>query len=540
MYPPVANSPAPSSSPLRSLAALISRLFAQFGQRWLAAAVSLAVLSAVLLPANLLATQRFHHDEALYATWALQITTGADPWLAYTPIDKPPLFIYAVAGAMELLGATEAAARLPSLLATALTVGLTFWLGCKLYGAGTGILAAWLVALSPFTLLFAPTAFTDPLLVALVMAACLAATHGRAGWAGVALGLAIATKQQAVFFVPLVLGLLAIFDFRYTHHTLRFTLSILLTLLPLFLWNLTRAQAPNFLTYSLANYGGLTTDAASFGERWWGFVELLAYGTASPVLNRIFMVGLPLLLGYGLWRVARGRGLGAWMNFQPSSRRLPMGNLPTFQSLTDWLLTLFTLLFLLGHALFSFQVWDRYLLGLIPFLALLLARVLLWPWSLLKGYWFDARPGGQPLAGLIYGLALAILLALTLARPVQDAVNGRYPLGSHSQALAGIEQIVAYLQGHAGADHTLYHRWLGTHWRFYLWGYPYDLQVWASPRELAAKARPGHLIAFPSWQSDTEARLALAGAGLALKELTRAYNPAGYPSIVLYEIVRRE
>jgi hypothetical protein len=170
---------------------------------------------------------------------------------------------------------------------------------------------------------------------------------------------------------------------------------------------------------------------------------------------------------------------------------------------------------------------------LIPFLALLLARILVLPWSILKNYWLD----GQPFAGVLYGLALTLLLALTLARPVQDATNGRYPLGSHSQALAGIEQIVAYLQGHAGANHTLYHRWLGTHWRFYLWGYPYDLQYWASPPELAAKARSGHLIAFPSWQSDTEARLALAEAGLELKELTRAYNPAGYPSVVLYQIV---
>jgi hypothetical protein len=295
------------------------------------------------------------------------------------------------------------------------------------------------------------------------------------------------------------------------------------------------------LTYSLANYGGLTTDAASFGERWWGFVELLAYGTASPVLNGIFIAGLPLLLGYGLWTWGSKATADRRPSTAENSLRCPPAPLPPCSAAqADWLFTLFTLLFLLGHARISFQVWDRYLLGLIPFLALLLARVLLWPWLLLKRSWLDARPDWQPLAGLIYGLSLTVLLALALTRPVGDAVNGRYPLGSHSQALAGIEQIVAYLQGHAGADHTLYHRWLGTHWRFYLWGYPYDLQVWASPQALVAKAKPGHLIAFPSWQSDTEARLALAGEGLALKELTRAYNPAGYPSIVLYEIVRRE
>jgi hypothetical protein len=310
----------------------------------------------------------------------------------------------------------------------------------------------------------------------------------------------------------------------------RFLLAIILTLLPVFIWNLTRSQTPDFLAQSLVNYGGLITDATSFGERWGGFIELLQYGTASPVLNAIFVGGVPVLLLYGLW---------AWRSNATADRRPQTANnlQPSSAAQADWLFSLFILLFLLGHTLFSFQVWDRYLLGLIPFLALLLARVLLLPWSILKSRWLDAHPNWLPLAGIITGLTLTLLLAVTLAGPVQDAANGRYPLGSHSQALRGIEQIVAYLQGHTGANHTLYHRWLGTHWRFYLWSYPYDLQYWSSPQELAAKAQPGHLIAFPSWQSDTEARLALAEAGLELKELTRAYNPAGYPSIVLYQIV---
>jgi 4-amino-4-deoxy-L-arabinose transferase-like glycosyltransferase len=539
------------------------------------AVLSLAVASAVLLPANLLANQRFHHDEALYTTWALQITSGADPWLAHTPVDKPPLFLYILAGAMRLLGPTETAARIPSLLATALSVLLTFWLGRKLYGEAIGLVAAWLMALSPFTLLFAPTAFTDPLLVALVLAACVAAAHHRPVLAGMMTGLAIATKQQGVFFTPVVLTLLiydlrfTIYDLRLTHHASRityhvsrFTLGLLFTLLPVFIWDFTRNEVPDFLTYSLSNYGGLSGDAASFGERWGGFFELLQYGTASRLLNGIFGVGLPVLLAYGVWsgNVTADRRPPTAENSLPCTHT-PLH--PCIATKSDWIFTTFTLFFLLGHALFSFQVWDRYLLGLTPFLALLLARILWLPGSILTRmvenrmnfYHRDAEAqrflkfnflcvsgplwlnSWQNLFTPVYGLALALLLAVTLARPVQDAVNGRYPLGSHSQALGGIEQMVAYLQGHAGANHTLYHRWLGTHWRFYLWGYPYDLQYWASPQELAAKAKPGHLIAFPSWQSETEARLALAGVGLELKELTRAYNPAGYPSVILYEIV---
>ncbi len=495
---------------------------------WLRLLVGAAMLCAILIPLNLLTSQPFHHDEALYGIWALEIVSGDNPLLAQTPIDKPPLFLYTVAGAMRVLGAAETVARLPSLLATALSVGLTFLLGQKLYSRGVGLLAAWLVALSPFTILFAPTAFTDPLLVGWVLAACLVAAQGRARWSGFWLGLAVATKQQGIFFIPLAMALLLNSHLteqpvknipkqatRFIRPLLRMILVLALTLLPVFIWDGLRAQSPGFWRQSLVNYGGLAGEGAGFSERWTGFVALLEYGTASPLLNTVFIIGLPLLILYGAWRKSNE----AWR--------------------VDWIISLFILAFLFGHAWVSFQVWDRYLLGLIPFLALLMARILLWPYAVLQKQWLNQRPTLRPVGDIIVVLVMGGLLMLTLARPVQDAANARYPLGSNSNALRGISQITAYLQGNTGANSTLYHRWLGAHWRFYLWDYPYDLQFWDSPQLLAAKAQPGHLIAFPSWQSDTEARLALAGVGLELEALAYAYTPAGYPSIILYQIKAR-
>lgn len=633
------------------MAVLRQRLTGVATWPWLPAVlVSLAVFSAILLPLNLLADQRFHPDEALYATWALEIASGDNSLLRHVPVDKPPLFLYLTAGAMWLLGATETAARLPSLLSTALTVGLTFWLGRRLYNQGVGIVAAWLVALSPFTISFAPTAFTDPMLVMWVLAACLAAALGRAGMAGLGLGLAVATKQQGLFFIPLVVGLwicnkaaglqrpqgiiktgpgirylirkvsphanfsppatsIRIYLLRLLPELARLAASLTAVVLVTLIWDLARLQIPGYWQLSLINYGHPATGTIGFGERLQDFINLLYYGTGSSILNAIFVVGMLLLLLYGTWRVTAmkkrrlahdhrldhnyrrlvrrtaldGDGYlpihseslsqhdtilrtrneprtnvnverqfrqtvgtrptvlpaevrpGLYQIFEPSStQNSPPDELRQIQA--DWVLWIFTLLYLSGHALLSFQVWDRYLLGLIPILALLLARVLLLPWSVLKSHWLKYRSEWQPLAGIATGLALSLLLALTLARPIQNAANARYPLGSDSSALQGIDQVVAYLQGHAGANTTLYHRWLGTHWRFYLWKYPYDLQYWSSPAMLAAKAQPGHLIAFPAWHSDTEARLALAKAGLTLKELTRTHTQAGSPSIILYQI----
>ena len=149
---------------------------------------------------------RFLEDEALYATWGLQIATGADPMLDDEPVDKPPLHPYMLALSFLLSALPgpsgtgpghETAARLPSLLASLTGIALLYALVQALYGERwTGLLAALLLALSPYDLLFASTAFTDPLLVAWVLGALLAAAKSRPGLAGLLSGLAATTKQQ--------------------------------------------------------------------------------------------------------------------------------------------------------------------------------------------------------------------------------------------------------------------------------------------------------------------------------------------------------
>ncbi len=174
-----------------------------------AAALGLALALAVALLASLgpLAANRFHRDEAIYSSWGLDIASGRDLLVSGSAVDKPPLFLYVQALSFVLFGPTEVAARLPSLIASLASVGLIYALGRSLYGRGTGLLAAGLLAASPYAILFAPTAFTDPLMVAWILAGCLAAVRGRWGWAGLALGLAAMTKQQGIFFVPLAVGL---------------------------------------------------------------------------------------------------------------------------------------------------------------------------------------------------------------------------------------------------------------------------------------------------------------------------------------------
>jgi hypothetical protein len=122
---------------------------------------------------------------------------------------------------------------------------------------------------------------------------------------------------------------------------------------------------------------------------------------------------------------------------------------------------------------------------------------------------------------------------------MRDAAASRFPVGGDHGAYQGIEQVVHYLQA-VPANTTLYHRWLGWHWRFYLWGSPYDLRAWTSPSDLAAQAaaRPGarRYVVFPSWHSSTETRLALSQAGLVMREVQRAFRDDGSLSFIVYRI----
>ncbi|MEP7199623.1 MAG: glycosyltransferase family 39 protein, partial [Chloroflexota bacterium] len=150
--------------------------------------------AALRLPLN--SGFRFHPDEALYATWARLIATGQDVWLAARIVDKPPLFSYALAALFATVGASEEIARIPSQLASLAAVALVYGIAVELYhDRRLALLAALTLALSPFAILFAPTAFTDPLMVCFALAAFWFGLRRRAVWCGLCFGLSVATKQ---------------------------------------------------------------------------------------------------------------------------------------------------------------------------------------------------------------------------------------------------------------------------------------------------------------------------------------------------------
>lgn len=385
----------------------------------------------------------FHADEALFATWARYIATWQDPLLLTQAVDKPPLAFYLQALFYPLLGAVEWAARLPNFIAFLLLLPLTAQLARRLYGRQTAVsLTLLFLALSPYAIQFAPTAFLDPLWVTLVVAAMAVRKPGRSG---VLFGLALATKYQAALFAPLILFLLLRppGTVRPLHLVARWLAGCLPILFLLLAWEVARAGAFTLWQAQMQSYGGLR-----LAWSWELWPRLLAWLRLGRWL--FGAVALALLFAGGvLLSIKRNSGEKARS--------------------TDRLLIGFGLAYLLLHWLLAVPTWERYLLPLLPLTAVLLGR--------LAAQW--ATPGH-----LQRQLALSALLLALMMGTAWQARNGRLPIGGQPGADAGARAIAACLAD-APYGTVLYDHWYSWQWRYHLFDKNVYVSWVAHPQALA-------------------------------------------------------
>ena len=127
----------------------------------------LSAALAVLLGGLLLGRKSIWVDESFSHEWAaksLQAQTGADHWLYYATLK----------GWTAIVGDSEAAMRVPSVLAAGLAAAALVVLGRRLLGPVPGALAGLLLASNPFFVTWAQQARGYTLLVLFVILATLA------------------------------------------------------------------------------------------------------------------------------------------------------------------------------------------------------------------------------------------------------------------------------------------------------------------------------------------------------------------------------
>jgi 4-amino-4-deoxy-L-arabinose transferase-like glycosyltransferase len=238
-------------------------------------------------------------DEGRNASIALGMATSHDyliPRLNDLPfLDKPPLFFAVESIAMQMIGKSEFAARLPSLFFAVATVVLTAWFASFLFGRKAAWVAGMACATAPFTIVMARVAIFDSMLSFFIVLALIAfyrAVEAEApapsarGWlvwttvAWIAMALGVLTKGPIALLIPLFVATpYALWRKRTpaVWHLLGGAIFLLMVL-P---WALAVERSlPGFLRYALMSetWDRLTTDQFHREGPIWYFLPYLLTG----------------------------------------------------------------------------------------------------------------------------------------------------------------------------------------------------------------------------------------------------------------------
>ncbi|HSM57223.1 MAG TPA: glycosyltransferase family 39 protein [Candidatus Sulfomarinibacteraceae bacterium] len=445
-----------------------------------------------------------HADEALFASYARAIAVWRDPLLVLPVVDKPPLLFYLQALFFPMMGSAESwVARLPNLMASLLAIPLSARLVWLLYRDRLAtVIAALFMAFSPLAVQFSPSAFTDPLLSCLLLAA-LVAVAGAAGTGGhgavaggLLFGLGAATKHQAWLFLPLIVSLIWLRRWS-SHQIARWAGGAALPLLALVAWDLARSGRLSLWSLQMQSYGGLRP--AWSWELWprleaWAQQWELVWG--SPILVFFLILGLPLFLALLI-----------------SEQDWPTAY--------DQLFVIFAGALVLLLWVVAVPVWERYLLPQVPLVALLLGRFVS------RALSFLAPDLPLTLRQLQAG---ALLLLFLLLAPVAYETGREIAAGSPGE---GAAQVADRLRDEPDGV-VLYDHWYSWQWRYYLFDSGVYVSWFPHPAALVEDLQAfGHLgparyVVLPVGDQARPVLRAISGAGFSLQRIFEAEGVSLY------------
>lgn len=417
-------------------------------------------LSAIVLPTSLLLVgaffrfsglardQRLHPDEALYADLARRVGIWGDWQLQHVPVDKPPLFFFTNGFFYRLLGDSEFTTRLPNAFASLISLALVFVLARKLIGAAMpALLSLALVIFSPMEIAFASSGFTDTQMVMWLLLALALLSYRRWSGSGLAFGLAIAVKPAALWWLPLlgVFGLILGSPSRKSHvllvgYWLRGA-AIILALISL--WDAVSGIG-SFWQLGREHYDGgrliRSDEVLARLEGWWRWL-----GYVMP----------------SVWLLAVGLGIALVYLLRKSAA-------PTRRDQIFWAIVGFIIAYGGVHWLIAFNVYDRYLLLIIPLVVLLVAY-----------------GAGVVMTKRITRISIFALITAIGLVPAWEAAQGRTPVASDEERHAGIDRLAAVMNARYTGQ-VFYEHWLGWELRYYLTADPQVfLLYFETPDDLA-------------------------------------------------------
>ncbi len=327
-------------------------------KRWILIAI-LSAAAVVYLLGNA-TVQLWDRDEPRYAQTSRQMLQSGD-WVVPRFLDTvrtaKPIFIYwCQASAMSVFGDNAFAARLPSVVAMVLTLGL---LAGALWGESGPNRTLWTIfifATTGLAIMSAKMSLTDSVLLLFVIAGQLCIyrlwRYGLCLWTiillGVCIGLAGLTKGPVAVGVHVMTILaLAIFSrlmpmrdqgrFEFRHLPIIVGIVIAMVFVVVFPWlYLIQERAPDFLSSSIQHDVIDRARSGHEGHSWPpGYYTLAVWGTFFPwsLLIPAALVNAWRQRHLPATRFALAAFIGPWIMFELIAGKLPHYVLPTYPAL---------------------------------------------------------------------------------------------------------------------------------------------------------------------------------------------------------------
>ena len=460
-------------------------------QRWMAWSLSVTWL---LLPLTLglMRAGRWplSGDESLYAYWSRHWLEYRDPLFLAHWIDKPPIFLWLQSLSLYTFGAEAASARYVNILATSLLcLGLAFF-ARRQWGRKAAWLCFFLAVTNPLILAYGPTGLTDPVFVLAGTAACLLAWQKQYRASGVALAVAIFSKQAGILYLPLVLSTAWLLraDLRKTDCR-RWVWGLCSVSLPILIWDGVRMiWAPSFWHAGFDHYAPL---------RFIPMMDLLPRLSAWLPMYSVLLGGALGWAAWGTLLLAAG-----WVKIRTPLHR---------EDCWIGMALLWSLGYAVLHWLLTFNPWVRYLLPLVPFL------VLSTVWAVQT-----VLPRAKSKSQKVLLALLLTCLVLSLATGWEKGWHGNLPEMQDNAGLAGLPEALDLLLAAAPEKSVILHRELSWHFLFYLFDFPSVSRVWFAESDDVAKLVAGQ----PAGKAIFQLRLARDAA--QTREIAANLVDAGY------------
>lgn len=312
---------------------------------------------ALYVRLSFLGMNRLHMDECLYSAYAMRMVDRGDIALnGGLQVDKPPLFFYFLAISFLITKTfSESAARLPNIIFSIITIFYVFKIINILYkNFIMAILSAFFVAFSVYNIAFSVTAFQDVSMTAFFILSLYAVLIDKYFLSAFFYAFSIGCKPMTLFLFPIYLLFLVFFSgknffvFKYYWRDLVYGMSCVFV--PLVLWSGLLANPRwGIFKFFITQQPEAMNVANNFADRFMIWMDYSKNILNSKIFLYFAIIGLFVVIITDIFKRKEFLKI-------------------------DLFIFISIFYFFILISFIKFRQFDRYLIPVVPFIAIAMAR----------------------------------------------------------------------------------------------------------------------------------------------------------------------